>query len=227
MPPLTEQAHAIIRLVVRPSDVAIDATAGNGHDTKFLADLVGETGQVFAIDVQQEALQQTATLLGEAALARVHLLHRDHAELKAFIPEQDHGRIAAVMFNLGYLPGGNRSLATQMDSTLKAIRSALEILQPGGILTVIAYPGHPSGVDESIAVESLMRNLSPADYETAKHSAASERAFVPCLFVVTKPVSQVSNTSGLEECDNNGCPPNKSLEESLDGERDANQNETR
>ena len=76
MPPLTEQAHAIIRQVVRPGDVAIDATAGNGHDTRFLAELVGQTGHVFAIDLQQEALQRTAALVGEAELARVQLVLR-------------------------------------------------------------------------------------------------------------------------------------------------------
>ena len=186
MPPLTEQAHAIIRQVVRSGDVAIDATAGNGHDTKFLARLVGETGLVFAIDLQQRALQQTAALLAEAALIHIHLIQRDHAELKAIIPNEYHGRIAVVMFNLGYLPGGNQSLATRTDSTRVALCSALEILQPGGILTVIAYPGHPGGATEAIAVESLLRNLSPVDYETTKHSAASERASAPGLFVVKR-----------------------------------------
>ena len=186
MPPLTEQAHAIIRQVIRPGDIVIDATAGNGHDTRFLADLVGELGHVFAIDIQPEALQQTAALLNEAALAHVHLIQHDHAELKELIPEQHHGHIAVVMFNLGYLPGGNRSLATRTDSTLKAIQSALEILRPGGVLTVIAYPGHPGGADESIAVESLMRALSPLDYETTTHSAVSESASAPRLFEVSK-----------------------------------------
>ena len=186
MPPLTEQAHTIIRQAVQPGDVAIDATAGNGHDTKFLAELVGETGHVFAIDLQQEALQRTAVLLGKAALVHVHLVQRDHAELKAIIPGEHHGRIAAVMFNLGYLPGGNRSLATRTDSTLEAIRSALEIIRPVGVLTVIAYPGHSGGTAEAIAVERLLLGLSPAGYETAKHLAASESPLAPCLFVVTK-----------------------------------------
>ena len=153
MPPLTEQAHAIIRQVIQPGDVAIDATAGNGHDTKFLAELVGKTGHVYAIDVQPEALRRTVALLNDAALSHVHLVQRDHAELKAFIPERHHGRIAAVMFNLGYLPGGDRLLATRTDSTLAAIRSALEIIRPGGILSVIAYPGHPGGGDEARAVD--------------------------------------------------------------------------
>ena len=189
MPPLTEQAHAIIRQVVRPGDVAIDATAGNGHDPKFLAELVGKTGHVFAIDIQPEALQRTATLLGDGVSANVHLLHRDHAELRTAIPEPHHGHVTAVMFNLGYLPGGNRSLATQTDSTLPAIRSALEILRPGGVLSVIAYSGHPEGEDEAAAVRSLFRNLSTVDYETTRHSSASESASAPSLFVVSKHVS--------------------------------------
>jgi SAM-dependent methyltransferase len=188
MPPLTEQAHAIIRQVVRPGDIAIDATAGNGHDTKFLAELVGLSGHVFSIDIQHEALQRTAALLGEAALTQVHLMQGDHAGLKTLIPGEHHGRIAAVMFNLGYLPGGNRSLATRTDSSLRAIRSALGILQPGGILTAIAYTGHPGGSAEAVAVESLLLDLSPAEYEITQHSAASERAIAPCLFVVTKSV---------------------------------------
>lgn len=186
MPPLTEQAHAIIRQIVRSGDVAIDATAGNGHDTKFLADLVGATGLVFAIDIQQQALQQTAALLGDAALAHVHLVQRDHTELKAIIPSEYHEQIAVVMFNLGYLPGGDRSLTTRTDSTLEAIRSALDILRPGGVLTVVAYSGHPGGAAEANAIECLLRNLSLEDYATSKHSAASDRAFAPSLFVVTK-----------------------------------------
>ncbi len=198
MPPLTEQAHAIIRQVLRPGDIAIDATAGNGHDTRFLADLVGESGHVFAIDLQPEALHRTVALLSEAESARVHLMQRDHAELKTFIPEPHHGHVAAVMFNLGYLPGGDRSLATRTDSTLQAIRSALEITRPGGVLTIIAYPGHAGGADESIAVEGLIRDLSPLDYETTTHSAATESASAPCLFVVRKQDNQAIEVGTIE-----------------------------
>jgi len=189
MPPLTEQAHAIIRQVVRPGDIAVDATAGNGHDTRFLAELVGETGLVFAIDIQAEALHRTASLLSGEESSRVHLAERDHAELKSVVPESHHGRIAAVMFNLGYLPGGNRSIATQADSTRQAVRSALAILQPGGVLSVIAYSGHSGGADEALAVEDLFRELSPVEFETSRHSAASESVSAPCLFVVTKRIS--------------------------------------
>ena len=197
MPPLTEQAHAIIRQVVRLGDVAIDATAGNGHDTKFLAELVGATGHVYAIDIQPEALRRTVALLNDAALSHVHLAQRDHAELKEFIPEQNHGHVAAVMFNLGYLPGGNRSLATRTDSTLAAIRSALEMLRPDGVLTVIVYPGHSGGDDEATAVERLMLELSPTDYELTTHRAASDSPLAPRLFVATKLTSPEETPAGM------------------------------
>lgn len=186
MPPLTEQAHALLRHAVRSGDVVIDATAGNGHDTKFLADLVGETGLVFAVDLQEEALQRTAALLGEATLGRVRLLRSDHAELKRIIPREHHGRTAAVMFNLGYLPGGDRTFATRVDSTMEAVRAALEILRPGGILTVIVYPGHSGGAGEAHAVEGLLLDLPPVGFTTARHLSASDSSAAPSLFVVTK-----------------------------------------
>lgn len=186
MPPLTEQAHALLRHAVRSGDVVIDATAGNGHDTKFLADLVGETGLVFAVDLQEEALQRTAALLGEATLGRVRLLRSDHAELKRIIPREHHGRTAAVMFNLGYLPGGDRTFATRVDSTMEAVRAALEILRPGGILTVIVYPGHPGGACEAQAVEGLLLDLPPVSFTTARHLSARDSSAAPSLFAVTK-----------------------------------------
>jgi len=186
MPPLTEQAHAILRHVVRAGDVVVDATAGNGHDTRFLAELVEGSGQVFAIDLQPEALRQTAALLGELPPALIHLVERDNAELSVILPVEFHGQIAAVMFNLGYLPGGDRTLATRTESTLKAIRAALTLLRPGGLLTVIAYPGHQGGDDEATAVADLLLGLSAADFQTNLHRAASLSPAAPLLFIVTK-----------------------------------------
>ena len=49
-------AHRVAESVLREGDLAVDATAGNGHDTVFLAQAVGETGKVFAIDVQAAAI---------------------------------------------------------------------------------------------------------------------------------------------------------------------------
>ena len=179
MPRLTELAHAAVRRVLAVGEVAIDATAGNGHDTRLLAELVGPAGRVFAFDIQPEALACTAKELGDTS--NVTLLARDHAEMRDAIPPELHGRIGAVMFNLGYLPGGDKSITTQPASTLKAISSALELLRPGGVLTVIAYIGHPGGAKEAEAVAELL-----GAFLTREEQAEESVSGAPRLFVVHK-----------------------------------------
>lgn len=186
MPPLTEQAHNIIRQAVRAGDTAIDATAGNGHDTLFLARLVGPTGAVFAFDVQQAALDRTRERLDAEGLTTATLLHRDHAELDQAISDQHHGQIAAVMFNLGYLPGGDTRVTTRADRTVTAITAAIKRLRPQGVLTVIAYVGHAGGLDEAVAVERLLRELPPDEFTIQLPDASSRASTSPRLFAVTK-----------------------------------------
>ncbi len=186
MPPLTEQAHEIIRRVIQPRDIAIDATAGNGHDTVFLAKLVGPEGTVFAFDVQQVALDRTAERLAAEGLTHVMLLLRDHEELEAALPERHHGQISAVMFNLGYLPGGDTAITTRDDRTVTAITAALKLLRPQGVLTVIAYVGQAGGLEEAAAVKRLLRELNPDQFEVQHPDAKSLLASSPRLFAVTK-----------------------------------------
>ena len=186
MPPLTEQAHDIIRQAIRAGDTTIDATAGNGHDTTFLARQVGPTGAVFAFDVQPAALDRTRERLDAAGLTNVTLLHRDHAEMSEIIPERHHGQVAAVMFNLGYLPGGDAIVTTRGDRTVTAIIAALKLLRPQGVLTVIAYVGHVGGLDEASAVERRMRELEQEEFEIQWPEADSVTPTSPRLFAVTK-----------------------------------------
>lgn len=161
---LTEQAQQVVRAVIASGDVAIDATAGNGHDTLFLAQLVGETGRVFACDVQEEALARTACRLEAAFVRNVVLLQRSHADMKSAIPPEYHGHIGAVMFNLGYLPGGDKTRTTTRASSEGGVRAAISLLRPGGIVTVLAYPGHAGGAEETAAVEGWLHQLNPAQY---------------------------------------------------------------
>lgn len=154
MKPLTQLAHDLIRREIAPDSeglLAIDATAGNGHDTLFLAELVGPGGRVWAIDIQAAAITQTRDRVGPW-LDRVDLRVSDHADLKSVIQLEHHGRIAIVMFNLGYLPGGEKATITRTDSTLAALNAAWELLAVGSLLSMIAYPGHAGGDQETLAV---------------------------------------------------------------------------
>ena len=171
MKPVTQQAHDLLASLMRGT-LAIDATAGNGHDTEFLARLVGPTGTVWAFDIQPLALIRTATRLEEHQItvelrlrsmhdprpidhrSRVIGIEADHAEMTDHLPVECRGQVGAIMFNLGYLPGADKSCMTLVRSTLAALDASLEYQAPGGILTVVAYPGHSVGQEEAEAVRT-------------------------------------------------------------------------
>ncbi len=183
---LTDQAHELIAAVLQSGETAIDATAGNGHDSLFLCQKVGLEGSVYALDIQQRALDQTAARLKNAGCSQFKLVCCDHGQLSKMIPSDCHQKIGAIMFNLGYLPGGDHTKITQRDSTLAGIESALALLRPGGILTILAYPGHPGGDEETKAVSVQLSHLSSENYSTEIRFAQSESDSAPRLFVVKK-----------------------------------------
>ena len=139
--------------MLKPGDVAIDATAGKGRDTGFLAQAVGCTGWVHTFDIQAEAIQSTRNLLVASGLIDHVTLHqRSHAELTQALPKSHRGKIAVALFNLGYLPGSDQKIITKPESTLLALQSALSELKSGGRLICVTYTGHPGGKDESDVV---------------------------------------------------------------------------
>ncbi len=186
MPQLTEVAHTLVQEVLRPGGIAIDATVGNGHDTQFLADCVGPTGTVYGFDIQASALAATALRLAANGLDNALLLQRSHAEMISALPERLHGAVNAVMLNLGYLPGGDKSVTSRTDSTIAAIRDALTLLAPSGLMTILAYTGHNGGADEALAVEQFLKELRPVEFEVWEPALAAERKSVPRLFVVRR-----------------------------------------
>lgn len=154
---LTQRAHEAVAEVLSPGDLALDATAGNGHDTVFLAEQVGDSGYVWAFDVQQAAIDESRRRLETAALAaRGRLIHDSHANMALYLPDDARGKVAAVMFNLGYLPGSDRRLVTDAGNTLAALDAALELLRPGGLVSLMVYRGHPGGREEWHAIQEWL-----------------------------------------------------------------------
>jgi predicted methyltransferase len=146
---LTDYAHDLIRPFLWPGGLAVDATAGNGHDTAFLAEQLGPDGTVCAFDVQAAAIAATRERV--AALphpARLELHQVSHTELTARVP----GLACAIVFNLGYLPGGDKRITTRAEDTRIALDQARGLLAAPGILCVVAYPGHPAGRPEADTV---------------------------------------------------------------------------
>lgn len=161
-PPLTDLAHQSWAAFLRPGSWVVDATAGNGHDTEFLAKAVSPDGRVFAIDIQQVAIQATATRLEKAGLLdRVTLIREDHSRMRNVLACGIRSRIDLVCFNLGYLPHGDKAVTTTRESTLSALHEALLLLNPDGALSVIAYRGHAGALEEAEMVERFFTKLPP------------------------------------------------------------------
>lgn len=182
---LTDVAHDNVRRVATEGDIVVDATAGNGHDTCFLAGLVGSDGSVFSIDVQPAALERTSHRLQQQGQSNVTMVRQNHSQLSAIVPGHLHGRVAAVMFNLGYLPGGDKSIITTEDSTIPAILAAFDILRPGGVVTILVYPGHPGGSDESEAVANLLQSLEADRFKVNTQYSQNQMATSPRLHTIT------------------------------------------
>jgi SAM-dependent methyltransferase len=176
--------HYFLRERVRPGDRVVDATCGNGQDTLLLAELVGERGRVFALDIQEEALARTARRLAEAGVAeRVELLCAGHERLGSLVS----GPLRAVIFNLGYLPAGDRRIRTGEVTTLPALAQAAELLVPGGVLLLAVYTGHDGGGEEWQAVQEWCAGLEPKFFN-AWHARQLNRSEVAPFVVVVEKV---------------------------------------
>lgn len=180
---LVDRAHELLGEVLREGDLAIDATAGNGNDVAFLAEQVGNSGKVYAFDLQQDAIEASAKLLAKKSLENVELYPCGHESMVETIPSKILGQVTAVTFNLGYLPGGDKSIVTQTPTTLLALRAAMDTLRPGGLLAVVAYRGHPGGQEECEAVRDKLSKLTN-DLRIEGDTAAD--ATSPLLLVARK-----------------------------------------
>lgn len=160
---LTEQVQEAVRAHLSPGDCAVDATVGNGRDTWFLAQQVGDSGTVTGFDIQPAAVERARQYLQEQGAAQRVVLHScSHERMADKLTEECRARLRVVMFNLGYLPDSDKACITRPGSTLAALGQAFSLLQPGGLISVMAYTGHEGGREEADAVIDWAASL-PAD----------------------------------------------------------------
>ena len=143
---------------LKEGDTAVDFTMGNGNDTLFLSRAVGESGKVYAFDIQEEAIESTRAYLTECSAPENYtLICASHHRVKEFVNEP----IKAGMFNLGYLPrSGKKAVTTMRETTVPAVKAALELLAPDGVLIVAIYPGHEEGALEGEMLREYFSTLS-------------------------------------------------------------------
>ncbi len=176
-------AADILQKAVLPGDAVVDATMGNGHDTLFLCNLVGETGRVYAFDVQAQAVENTKKRLEEAGvLSRAALFCLGHQHMA----EKVRSPISAAVFNLGWLPGGDHTVTTHWETTRQAVESALSLLKPLGVLVICAYPGHSEGSRERTALVDYLSALPPQRFNALHQRFLNAGPGAPECFAVQK-----------------------------------------
>lgn len=166
---------------IQKGDTVVDATMGKGHDTLFLARLVGEQGQVIAFDIQKTALDHTAERLKKAGVTWAQLYKVSHTQVAKYVEKAQ-----AFVYNLGYLPGGNKDLTTQSDETLLSVQRALSLLLPGGVIVLVCYPGHLEGKKEARVLENYLSLLKQPDFEVLRLSFINHNHTAPYALAIQK-----------------------------------------
>ncbi|MFW6251875.1 MAG: class I SAM-dependent methyltransferase [Halanaerobium sp.] len=178
-----EFSHLLLKEQVEDGDKVLDATAGNGYDTKFLAELVGVGGKVFAFDIQKEAILNTKRLLQKNKLEnQVELILDSHAHLDLYL----ENKISAAVFNLGYLPGGNKEIITKVESTITALKKTTALLKENAIVVLVIYSGHPGGEKEKNAVLKFSSDLDHKKFIVLNYKFLNQPGSPPQIIAIKK-----------------------------------------
>lgn len=183
----TELAMAVTCAYLQEGDFAVDATCGNGYDTVRLAGAVGAAGKVLAVDIQRQAVEATETALEARGLANTVLRQANFKDLAKLVSETFPGQEpAAVVFNLGYLPGGDKGITTGAEDSCAAVKEALNLICDNGIVTVVLYSGHEEGAREKEAILRFARELSAKSYHVVYTNMLNQKNAPPEILWITR-----------------------------------------
>ena len=173
-----EMAHDFLAQVITPEDIVVDATMGNGHDTLFLAKLAK---QVYAFDIQEQALEKTSQRIQEAGLTNVDLILQGHETVDQYVTE-----VKAAIFNLGYLPSADKSIITQPQTTIEALDKLCQMLVKGGRIAIMIYYGHEGGDIERDSVMDFVSQLPQQEYTATIYRTLNQINNPPFLVMIEK-----------------------------------------
>lgn len=178
-----QYAKTLLRDTIEIGDTVVDATAGNGHDTLFLAELVGDTGHVYAFDVQQQAVDATMSRLAETGVqARCEVILDGHEQVANYVSTP----IKAAVFNLGYLPGAAHDVITKPSTTVAALESLLQQLVVGGMIVLVIYYGHEGGKEERDRVLDYVASLPQKQVHVLRYEFINQQNDPPFVIALEK-----------------------------------------
>jgi methylase of polypeptide subunit release factors len=176
-------AHQLSRRAINENSIIIDATCGNGNDTLFLCNQISN-GCVFAFDIQEQAILNTEKLLLENNQRdKVILIKDSHVNILNYVDEDSAD---LVMFNLGYLPGADKTLTTRSDTSIDAITNSLKTLKKNGLCVIVLYPGHEEGAIEANLVEAFISTLDFKYHQAVKYGFINNIKNPPYIIAIER-----------------------------------------
>ena len=176
-------SHQFIASHVREGAFCIDATCGRGRDTLFLATLCGKSGKVLAFDIQNEAVESTEKLLKENGVENVEVYLDSHANLDSYAEKES---VDAIMFNFGWLPGGDHHVFSRPETSIEAIRKGLDLLKPGGVMSLCIYHGKETGTAEKDALLPFLETVDPQIFTVITAFFSNRKGDVPIPVFIIK-----------------------------------------
>lgn len=174
--------HEFLKQNIKEGAFCIDSTAGKGRDTALLCRLAGPAGKVFAFDIQQDAVDQTRTLLAQENL-QAEVILDSHANMEQYA---EAGTVDAIVFNFGRLPGGDPKIFTLADSSVKAIEVGLRLLKVGGIMAIALYYGGENGYDEKYAIEEYLKTIDDRAFTVLSCEWSNRKGEPPLPILIWK-----------------------------------------
>lgn len=198
----------IVRDYIEEGDFVVDCTMGNGYDTLALYHAVSPPGsdvrgKVLSLDIQSEALDSTRKLLMEHGIPDpemedIHLVQDSHENLKTYIQASEQAP-AAILFNLGFMPGHDKSVLTSVRTTLPAIRKAIDLVRINGVVSVTTYSGHPEGAEENMELHKFLRTLPSRKYHVAYINMINQKKTAPAVFLITRKKDSVTKEARVSK----------------------------
>lgn len=176
-------ARDMIKRKINKNSIVIDATVGNGHDSKFLCSFLGENGKFYGFDIQKSAIDRTEERLDEKNYkCTINLFLDSHTEFKKHIQEE----VDMIIYNLGYLPKGDKSITTLHDTSLLSVKEGMDILKKEGMIILTIYPGHDEGMKEFEIISSFLKGVNQKKFEVMKIEFFNQKNNPPLLFMIEK-----------------------------------------
>ncbi|MEB3011774.1 class I SAM-dependent methyltransferase [Parvimonas sp. D2] len=159
--------------------VAVDMTVGNGFDSKNILEIL-QPKKLYCFDIQKEALENSKILLEK--YSNCELILENHKNFYKYVKEN----IDFAIYNLGYLPKGDKYITTNAEDVEESLKKLLEKLNSKGVIFITFYIGHSAGQIESLEISKFLQNLNQKEYTILKFTFENQKNNPPYVVMIQK-----------------------------------------